>query len=215
MRPRLLALLLLIALSAFAAGKLETTGEFPDSSAPAALRAALESRGYRLIGSDGSVLCEIWLRRALPARPRVEAEGIFYSELGPSVLVGMISYPKGGHDFRGQTIQPGAYTLRYELLPNDGNHLGVAPDRDFLLLLPIAVDPGPDTTIPYDRLVKLSAQAAGAHHPAPLSLTLLPAGNLPQVFQTGDSYEAFAATLATQSGGKLPFALIVKGEAQQ
>ena len=43
----------------------------------------------------------------------------------------------------GQGIQPGLYTLRYELVPNDGNHLGVANSRDFGLLVRAADDPDP------------------------------------------------------------------------
>src|SRR5256885_12271604 len=35
-------------------------------------------------------------------------------------------------------------SLRYEMQPNDGDHLGTAPTRDFLLALPAANDPDPN-----------------------------------------------------------------------
>jgi hypothetical protein len=44
-------------------------------------------------------------------------------------------------DFRGQQVPVGFYTLRYALIPDDGNHLGVSPNPDFLLLIPLSPIP--------------------------------------------------------------------------
>ena len=38
-------------------------------------------------------------------------------------------------DIRGKVVKPGVYTLRYALQPQNGDHLGAAPNREFLLLV--------------------------------------------------------------------------------
>ena len=64
----------------------------------------------------------------------------------------------------------GTYTLRYGLLPNDGNHMGVAPNRDFLLLLPLLTDSDPATVYTEKQLYRASGKVAGGAHPTVLSL---------------------------------------------
>ncbi len=56
----------------------------------------------------------------------------------------MVRFPQGMSDYRGQSLPPGVYTLRYQLLPQDGNHMGVAPNPDFLLASPAASDSRPE-----------------------------------------------------------------------
>lgn len=196
------------------ASKLEPAGAFADASASAAMKDSLETAGHRVVMSDGSLLCEIWLRKSLPGTPGTKAEGANYPELTESEFIGVISFPKGGKDFRGQAIRPGAYSLRYELMPNDGNHLGAAPARGFLLLVPMTADQDPSAAYQYDPLVGLSRQASGTNHPAVLML-LAPEGELPRAYTSGDGYEVFAAKLKIAGGKELPLAVVVKGEAEQ
>ncbi|MBZ5628566.1 MAG: hypothetical protein LAO06_06845 [Acidobacteriia bacterium] len=171
-----LLLLLLSSLLAVAQAKLEKVGLPSDASVPAAVRSALDPSGARLVRADGSVLCEIWLRQApLPAGKVAAAKGATYPELSPGMFVGLISFPNGGKDFRGQPVK-GYFTMRYALLPEDGNHLGVAPTRDFVLLSRASDDGDPGGPFDYARLVKLSAQAAGTNHPAAF-LLLAPDNN--------------------------------------
>ena len=75
----------------------------------------------------------------------------------------MVSLPKGMSDFRGQAIPAGTYTLRYQTLPQDANHMGVSPNPDFLLAIPIASDTNPAANYLFRKLVSLSAQTTGAH----------------------------------------------------
>lgn len=229
-----LALLILPFLSVVCAAqvKLERTGALTDTAVPASVRNVFDATGSRVLRGDGSPLAEIWLRKSLPAPSASAAKDVLYPELSPSVMVGVISFPKGAKDFRGQPIKPGFYTLRYELLPEDGNHLGVAPNRDFLLLLPAAADPDPNAKFEFAQVVKLSSQAAGTNHPAAFAMlppeaektpTLSPpkpGGDkgralLPCAFENADSFTVFAAALKTESGKSVPFELIVKGEASQ
>jgi len=208
-----LILLLLSSLLAVAQAKLE---KIPiDASVPAAIRAALDAGGSRLVRPDGSVLCEVWLRKSLPVGRVAAAKGAAYPEMSESALLGAISFPNGGKDFRGQAIKPGLYTMRYELLPEDGNHLGVAPTRDFVLLLEAGADRDPDAQYDFAQLVKLSAQAAGTNHPAAFVLLTPESGTVPRTYQNADSFQVFAGAIKTDGGKNVPIALVVKGQAEQ
>ena len=63
-----LLVFVVVACSVFSAAqaKLEKIPALSDASVPAAIRAALDASGSRLVRPDGSVLCEIWLRKSLP-----------------------------------------------------------------------------------------------------------------------------------------------------
>ena len=103
------------------------------------MKKVLDPKGYRVSLDDGSVACEIWLRNKVPAQPKKDSPGALYTQLAESALVGVISFPQPTTDYRGQSIRKGTYTLRYELIPNDGNHLS-RPNRDFVLMVPAASD---------------------------------------------------------------------------
>ena len=192
-------------------GAVENIGTPPDSLA-AAISQILDAHGNRL-KIDGAVICEIWLRKSVPAQTK-KAEGLLYPELSESSLVGVISFPQATTDFRGQPIAAGAYTLRYELMPDDGNHLGVAPDRDFLLLLPAGLDTDPNAVFKFDELVQMSRKATKSNHPGPLSLAQA-TGSTTSLTRDAEDHWVFSSVLKLDSGKDLPFALIVKGTAAQ
>src|SRR5205814_661657 len=97
---------------------------------------------------------------------------------------------------------------------NDGNHLGVAPNRDFLLLLPVASDADPNASFKFQNLVALSRTATGTKHPGPLSLAQ-PSGAAPVVSKNDQDHWIFSTAIKLASGEDLPFSLVVKGTAQQ
>ncbi len=196
------------------AGKVETLGPPTDSGISAAVVQVLDSQGARLKLADGSSICDIWLRRSVPIHKQKESEGLLYPQLSESILVGVISFPQATTDYRGQPIVPGIYTLRYELIPDDGNHLGVSPNRDFLLLVPAAPDSDPAAVFKFDELVQMSRKATGTNHPGPLSLTQA-SGPTPALTKDAEDHWIFSGTLKLDSGKDLPFALIVKGTAAQ
>src|SRR5829696_6497017 len=107
------------------------------------------------------------LRHATPAqaKPAGPEGAVLFPVLQEGVLLGALRFPGEGHDYRDQTIASGVYTLRYGLLPVNGDHLGVSPNRDYALLLPAAKD---KELAPLARktLEERSAEAAGTSHPA-------------------------------------------------
>jgi hypothetical protein len=193
-------------------GKIETLGPLTDTSVPDAVRQTLDSRGYRVLLDDNSPACELWLRKNVPVQTKKDSQDVIYPQLAESTLVGVLRFPKTGSDFRGQAIPAGFYTLRYALIPNDGNHLGVAPNSDFLLLLPVASDP--NAIFKFQDLVALSRTVTGTKHPGPLSM-VQPGGTAPAVSKDDQDHWIFSAVIKLASGEELPFGLVVKGTAQQ
>jgi hypothetical protein len=148
----------------------------PPTELSAAIKGVLDSQAIEVKDASG-VLCDIWLRKDIPTvAPPGMTLGIVYPQIAPGTLVGAIRFPAQVIDFRDQRIKPGVYTLRYELNPVDGNHQGVAPQRDFLLLGPPADDTTTDT-LEFKPLVKLSKETTTHNHPSVWSL--MPADGAP------------------------------------
>src|SRR5215472_3416316 len=124
-------------------GKLSPIDALADASASDALKKALEPKGFSVSLADGTELCRIWLRSGVAAGKN-EAQGAAYTWLADSALVAVVTFPKSTTDYRRQPLKAGTYTLRYAVHPQDGNHIGISPIRDFLLLVPIADDQNPD-----------------------------------------------------------------------
>lgn len=197
------------------AGKVETIAAPTDASIPQTVKDVLDAKGYRVSLDDGSVACEIWLRRAIPSQAKKDVAGAVYPQLAESTMLGIISFPSAATDYRGQPVKPGFYTLRYELIPNDGNHLGVAPNRDFALLVPVASDPDPNATFKFDELVSLSRKTTGTRHPAPLNLPQPSGAAAGTVAKDDQDHWILSMEVNLASGENLPFALVVKGTAPQ
>jgi hypothetical protein len=195
--------------------KVESTGALTDSAVPEAVRQSLEAKGYRLRLDDPKPVCELWLRKSVPAQVRKDVEGVVYPQLAESTLVGVMHFLQTAADFRGQQVPAGFYTLRYALIPDDGNHLGVSPNRDFLLLIPAQSDSDPKATFNFQELVTMSAKTVGAKHPSALSSPPADKPSAGTVAKDDQDHWIFSAALELASGEELPFALIVKGTAQQ
>jgi hypothetical protein len=193
--------------------KVESIGAFADAGASEPLKKALEPAGSRVSLADGAY-CDIWLRAGVPLG-KTEAQGAVYTSLGESALIGVIAFTRATTDFRGQPLKPGVYTLRYGLHPADGNHMGISPIRDFLVMIPVAMDQTPDAQFKFEELMKMSAKASGTNHPAVLSLASSDQAAAPRVAPNEHGHLVFSSKLKTQSGSEMPIAFIVKGIAEQ
>ena len=162
-------------------------------------------REYLLGAAAGEVL----------GRTDLDNTGVEGLELGfDDALRGHPGWATLFRDGRGNAISAGTYTLRYELQPNDGNHLGTSPTPDFLLLVPVAADTNPAQTYSFDQLVRLSEQVTGKKHPAPFNLVPADAKQFPSVTTDPDDHTILFFKVKTQSGD-LPFGLVVKGTAAE
>jgi hypothetical protein len=195
--------------------KVDAMESLSESAVPESVRKILNAKGYRITIDDGSVACDLWLRSEIPTQAKKDVAGALYPQLAESTLVGVISFPQATTDYRGQAVKAGFYTLRYELIPDDGNHLGVAPNRDFLLLVPAASDTNPTAVLTFDDLVQMSRGTTGTKHPAPLSLTQAGSGTAPAIAKDEEEHWIFSAGLKMATGDSIPIALVVKGTAPQ
>jgi hypothetical protein len=208
--PWLLSALACIALSVVAAAQVSRIGALSAPGASDELKHAVEDKGYRVTLDDGWT-ADFWFAKQLKTATK-DVAGALYPGLANAEFIGVGSLPKGMTDFRGQAIPAGVYTLRYQLLPQDGNHLGVAPNPDFLLAIPVAGDPSPERSYLYKKLVALSAQATGTNHPAVIALDT--AGEPGSVVKDAG---VIVLTIAapTSSGATEKLGIVVKGTAAQ
>jgi hypothetical protein len=175
---------------------------------PAAYASAIQAQGFRVNGGSGA-WCEVWLAKTLPVGAKPDDAAISFG-IAQGTLIGVIRFPGKGADRRGQVIPAGVYTLRYSQFPVDGAHSGVAPQRDFALMTPIATDADPAAKPGFDDLVKMSGKASGTPHPAVLSMETPPAGaTAPSLVKEGEHDWTL-----TVKAGELTFSIIVVGKAE-
>src|ERR1022692_1655427 len=193
-----------------AAAQVERIGALSAPVASDALKQAVETKGYR-ITLDGGWTAEFWLAKQLKTAAK-DVPGALYAELANGEFVGVVNLPKGMTDFRGQAIPAGVYSLRYQLLPQDGNHLGVAPNPDFLLAIPVASDPSPEQGYLYKKLVALSAKTTGTNHPAVIALDT--AGDPNSAVADKQGTVVFTVTIPSSgASGTEKLGIVVKGTA--
>jgi hypothetical protein len=199
--------------------KAEPLSEPPPGELAAPLRNALSATGIRVTGPNGG-LCDIWLGKAVPEKASAPPSlGVVFPQVAQGTLVGAIRFPNSVKDYRKQLIKAGVYTLRYALLPENGNHMGVAPQRDFVLASPAAADQDP-STLTIEQTLALSRKATGSNHPSVWSLAAPEdhPKSLPSVFHLDDGdlwLVEFHLPLQGGTGSPLSMALVVVGSAPE
>jgi len=200
-------------LGAFGQGsyKAESIGAAP-ADVPAPIQSLLDSQGARVTDDKGSTLCEVWLRKTLPtsANPNSSSD-VLFGALPEGAFLGVLHFPNATPDYRSQTIKAGFYTVRYELIPQDGNHMGVNPSRDAFILSPVSVDKDPDKTLSFEDVVKLSVQASGTPHPGFLVGAPVNGATFPSVAKD-DSGHWDVQLNGHGKSGDLPLAFTVVGK---
>jgi hypothetical protein len=173
---------------------------------PAAYASVIDSKGYRVVGPSGP-WCEIWFRRSIStgAKP---SDAAITLPIAQGTLLGILRFPGKGADRRDQTVKSGTYTMRYSNYPVDGAHQGVAPQRDFALLTPIANDPDANAMPQFEKLVEQS-KTSGTPHPVVLSLEPPSGTTFPALTKEGEHDVVLNVKV-----GDLPVAVIVAGKAE-
>jgi hypothetical protein len=202
---RLLSGLALGALGAFGQYQAAPAGGPPSEVAPA-IAQALQKDGTK-ITNNGAPYCEIWFRTEKPSGVKSTEENVTLPLIPQGALLGVIRFDGKGSDRRGQTIKAGVYTLRYGIMPVNGDHQGAAPQRDFLLLTPASDDKDLNSTPNFDALVAMSRKASGTPHPAVLSFWKSDSDK-PAFSKQGDTDWVFQIKL-----GDTPIAVILVGVA--
>lgn len=197
--------------------KLEKAAAPPPAALSAVVRDTLSTEVLRVTGPKG-LLCELWVKKSLPAAAAPSDEpDVKLARLAEGTLVGAMRLAGDTSDFRRQTIRAGVYTLRYAWIPVDGDHLGRAAQRDFLLASPAAADTNP-AGITRDELLELSRKSTTTKHPSVWSLSALEAGaGAPAVVRNEDDDTWLLGFQGTFAGGGSPvrIGLVVVGSAPE
>lgn len=183
----------------------ESAGAPPADLSPA-LGALLQKDGIRVKDGD-KIVMEFWFRTGMPPGPGSGQGNVTLAEIPHGALLGVVRYPAKGQDRRGQSVKPGVYTMRFSFYPENGDHQGAAPQRDFLILSPVGEDTNLAAMPEFEPLMELSRKGSGTPHPLVLSIWKQdPASFKPGVAPDGESDQALQTRL-----GETPIAVIVAG----
>jgi len=199
--------LLLTASAVLGQYKTEPAGA-PPSELNAGISGLLNKEGVKI--SDGSkVVAEVWFRSSLPTGGKAEDSKSF-ATVPTGALLGAIRFPATWSDRRGQKVPAGVYTLRYGLFPQNGNHQGAAPQRDFLLLVKPGDDQDGSKDLSYEQETTLSMKSIGTPHPAVFSIWKPDAADFkPGIAPLGDNDQVLNVKV-----GDSPLSMIVVGKAE-
>ena len=139
----------------------ETGAPLPDT-VPEATRELVAAEGVAVKSGD-TVVMRFWMRTAPFEGDAASGFGVRFDNVPEGALLGVMEFVGKGSDFREQSVPAGVYTLRFGLHPEDGNHMGVAPSRDFGLLAPVEKDLEVKQNFDFDSIVELSADVGNPH----------------------------------------------------
>ena len=175
----------------------------PPEAIAAPLRALLAPAGHKVTIGDSTI--ELWWVSALAS------SGSSWEGVAEGTLVGALRVGGTFKEIRGKTINPGVYTLRFALQPQNGDHLGASPFREYLLVSPAAADTDPKP-LGFDGVIAISKQTTGASHPAALSLDPPVATAAALSAYTNElDLKGIVFDIKTANGGSLKFGLVLVG----
>jgi hypothetical protein len=214
LRRAALAGLLIVATAggAIAAENVSVTIAAADPPADLAgpIRSLLDTQ--HTVVTRGDSVIDFWWVRAVALSRGGEAS---WSAVSDGTLVGALRVTGPFTGIRGMVLKPGVYTLRFARQPQDGDHMGVSPYREFLLPCPAAADTTPDP-LGLKPTISLAKKSSGESHPSALSIDP-PASTSPpgQVLTTEQGHTAITVALPAAAegatAGALSFGLIVVG----
>ena len=187
-----------------------TDGLPPD--VPDRLVNLLDPAGYRVVRDEGEAI-EFWFPPALPMQDPSAELGVEYPTLPPGGLIGIVRTTGEWSTYKAQAVPPGIYTLRYAVQPADGDHTGQTWFRDFVLLIPLALDNFDPYGVPeQEPLVEASSTIIeGGTHPMTMALF--------QNYDGVDAAEVFwndldQPTLAVPLGD-VTLGLVIEGQGEE
>ncbi len=183
------ACLFLLPLSA-ASFKFEM-GPSPADMIPQETQAIIAAEAVTVKSGD-TVVAHFWMRASAFEGDAGGGFGVRYDMIPEGAFLGVVSFPEKGSDFREQSIPSGVYTLRFGLHPENGDHMGVAPSRDFAVLSPVDKDLEIEKNYEFDAMIKLTAEV-GNPHPTVARLELPEGDDAPHLWE--NDYEHWVLDL--------------------
>lgn len=201
------ALACALALLAVADFKVEKDVAAP-AEAPSAVKDSLEPQGVRVLNDAGSPYIEVWFSKSVAAESKPPAGDVFYPGIPEGSFLGIARFVSNAADFRGQAIKPGLYSMRYALMPVDGNHVGAADSRDFILMVPLSAETNTAQNVKFEDVVAMSRKASGTGHPAVFPMKIAEGGDA-GVTKTSDGHVVLKSKLGKSAA---PVAFVVYGK---
>jgi hypothetical protein len=167
---------------------------------------ALIPEGVKVVRPDGNILAEFWFAREVGPEGAPEQNATW--GIAHGTFLGVVRAGARWSDRRGQPIRPGVYTMRLSFFPMNGDHQGVAPQRDFAVLSPVEIDKDAAARPSFDALMEMSRKASRTPHPLVLSLWKESGPVETGVTAEGESEQVLRTTI-----GGAPVAIIVYGRA--
>ena len=185
-------------------------GATPPAELADSVKALLAKQGVKIL-KDGAPLSEIWFRTELPAPQKTTEMNLTMPGVPHGTLMAVIRVAQTYSDRRGQTFKPGLYLMRYSYYPENGDHQGAAPQRDFLVLTPAALDTDGAANPAFKPLIELSKKVSNTPHPAVFSIWK----EDPKFFKEG-SLEKMGESdwVLMHKIGAVPMSLIVAGKTE-
>lgn len=193
---------------AFAEGFTAGSGGPAPESVPDITRQMIAPEGVTVKAGDVAVVT-FWMRSAPFEGEPASGFGVRFDNVPEGAFLGVLEFPERGSDFREQSVPPGVYTIRFGLHPEDGNHMGVAPSRDFALLSPVDQDLEIATNFDFDGIVELSAKV-GNPHPTVARLELPEGDEGPNLWE--NDYEQWVLDLPVAG---MVLGIVVDGHAEE
>ena len=143
--------------------------ELPEALAKA-LKPEFTTDAFTIRDGDTNAMT-LWFRKEIPAKASAEQikNGLTYREIPEGTIVGVIEFPQVFTDYRKQKLAKGAYTLRFAIQPDIGDHTGTTPHPEFCLMCPAEKDKSAEPMAKKD-LIELSSEVNEGKHPAVLLL---------------------------------------------
>jgi hypothetical protein len=143
----------------------------PPAAVAEPLRKLLAGEALVVRGENDEPVMRVWFRTEVPAQANADQikNGLTYREIPEGTVVGAIEFPRPITDFRKQEIPAGAYTLRFAVQPDIGDHTGTAPHPEFCLMSPAEKDKSAEP-MAVKKLIELSSEVNEGKHPAVLLL---------------------------------------------
>jgi hypothetical protein len=186
--------------------KVSSLADKPPADLAPAIGSALQPSGVKV--TVGGATLDIWWAQAVVTN----GDGSGWSNVESGTLAGAVRVSGPFKEIRGKVVAPGVYTLRYGQQPQNGDHLGISPFREFLLISPAAVDTDPKV-LGFDGIVALSKQVIGTSHPASLSLD--PPEDAPgavlSAYKNDSGHDGVVFEVKQASGKAIKFGVIVFG----
>lgn len=196
--------------------EVKTAEQDPPSELAEPIREVLNRQSLQF-GSGDEPAFEIWLRQELPVQSKPNDPAQALGTISPGTLVGALRVNSAIRDFRDDRVKTGVYTLRYAHQPQDGDHMGTAPEPHFVILVPADVDTaleGPDNT---DAVVEMTK---GEKHPRNLNLRPVEGeieGETPALKEGFDDTRMVQVKVPAKAGEEsfeIAFAIVVEGHGE-